>query len=272
MIMRNTDYSTNAPLLDEETTDYDTSALLDTGINDSRMRLPTRYDIAKFYKRNIHNIEKGYWVKKKQQIDFTSEFDWQITYSFPDTLRNPRTLSGKFYGGIAVTFRRLYLILCQGYNKGRFFIDDYFETVYPYTVKPVVDDKLLVIKDDLLSFAEDEMEGAVATKEGNFDKRYKINRGMKAKLKRYESFAKEWEDSEGMDVAAIIKEDIIDCLMSGQIPLAYKDTVDTQLKRQSVGLSMEPRFFATAQLIESLQLYVKLRSKGKWQMSSGIRV
>ena len=49
--MINTNYSRNTPLLDYEIYDFDTTDNYSTGINDGRMRLPTRYDISKFYKR-----------------------------------------------------------------------------------------------------------------------------------------------------------------------------------------------------------------------------
>ena len=49
--MRSIDYSSNMPLYDYESHDWDVSTTHVTGINDDRMRLPTRYDIAKFYKR-----------------------------------------------------------------------------------------------------------------------------------------------------------------------------------------------------------------------------
>ena len=49
--MINTNYSRNTPLLDYEIYDFDTTDNYSTGINDGRMRLPTRYDISKFYKQ-----------------------------------------------------------------------------------------------------------------------------------------------------------------------------------------------------------------------------
>ena len=57
--MINTNYSRNTPLLDYEIYDFDTTDNYSTGINDGRMRLPTRYDISKFYKRFKNNKEKG---------------------------------------------------------------------------------------------------------------------------------------------------------------------------------------------------------------------
>ena len=55
--MINTNYSRNTPLLDYEIYDFDTTDNYSTGINDGRMRLPTRYDISKFYKQFKNNKE-----------------------------------------------------------------------------------------------------------------------------------------------------------------------------------------------------------------------
>lgn len=279
--MNRVDYSKNASLLDVEIDDFDTQSYMEfgehpTGINEERMRLPTRYDIAKFYKRNKRNPEKGYWVRKTAEAmpDISDDFDWQITYTFPATLRNPKTAQGS-YGGKHVTFRRLYLILCERFNGGKYFIDDYFDTVYPHTAKPEVDLLLHDVKSELLSVAEAELEGAVSTKAGTFDKRYKANRGMQARLNRYESFAKAWEADKGEEVARIIKDDIINCMMSGQLQLecvTHGNSPETKKRREKAGLSSEPVFFATAQLIESIQLYVTLGGNKQWRTKQGILV
>ena len=267
----------DAELLDIEIFDFDTSDMNETGINEDRMKLPSSYDISKYYKRNKRNREKGRWVKKSEEElpDFSSDFEWQITYNFPSTIRNNKTSSGATYGGANVTFRRLYLILCERFNGGRYFIDDYFDTIYPYTIKKEVDAKLGKIKADLLGLAEDFLEGAVSTKSGSFDKRYKINRGMKSKLKNYESFARAWEENEGIYLAKIIKEDIINCMLSGQLQMecvSHLNTAKTKRARVKAGLSSEPVFLATSRLIESLQLFVKIGGNRKWQTKQGILV
>lgn len=278
--MNRTDYSRDVALLPYEVDDWDTVSFKEegshpTGINDGRMRLPTRYDISKYYKRLVRNREQGNWKRRSEElVDFGgSDFDWQITYSFPETRRDPVTTNGHVYGGLNVTYRRLYLILCEHFNEGRFFIDDYFKEVYPHTVKPEIDDRLNRIKQDLLDYADEEFQDAVVTKRGTFDKRYKVNRGMKARLKRYKAFATAWEENEGIYLANIIKEDIISCLMTGQIPLAVTTNMpSTDRKRILAGLSDEPRFFAMGRLIEHIQLFVKIGGTGNWQTKQGILV
>ena len=47
-----------------------------------------------------------------------------------------------------------------------------------------------------------------------------IKRAYKA-LDEYEIFAQAWEENEGEEVARLIKEDIISCVTSGQLPCQF---------------------------------------------------
>lgn len=297
--MTKTNYAKDAELLDLEiddfdTSDYDTTGSHPTGINVSRMRLPNRYDIAKFYQRLKRDSkvigangeiivrrkgEYGHWKNKKAENlpDISDDFDWQITYSFPSTIRDNTTETGHFYGGKHVTFRRLYLILCEraDLGNGDYFIDDYFDTVYPYTVKPEVDAELREVKEFLISQAEDVLEGAVVTKRGRLDARYKVNKEIKKNLKSYQKFARAWEDKAGERVAKMIKDDIIYCMESGQLQakcIQHINDIETTRQRIQKGLPPYPVYVATKRLINSIQLYVKIGGKGTWQTKQGILV
>ena len=289
MIMRKSDYSKNVIetdyMLDNELIDYDTMAHNWTGINDNRMRLPDRYDIAKFYKRNKRpssydefgnpRYEKGKWVAKAEEDlpDISDDFDWQITYNFPAEIHNNISPLNKIYGGAHVTYRRLYLILCERFNGGEFFVDEYFNSVYPSSwVKDTVDVELNNLKDELVYYAEDLTEGAKITKRGTLDRRAKVNRGMKARLKEWESFAREWEEEKGFELAEIIKEDIIRALGNGEIPLNHTMANSTREKRVQAGYDSEPLFYAMGDLIEHIQLYVKIGGNGKWRTEQGLVV
>ena len=293
--MTKPNYSKDAPLLDEEILDYDTLYLNETGINDGRMRLPTRYDISKYYQRNKRNRGKhrageyGKWKNKDAQdlIDFSDDFEWQITYAFPATLRNPETKNGATYGGRNVTFRRLYLILCEHFNGGNYFVDEYFDSVYPFTVKSSVDEKLSSVKEELTDVAdymfnevnelneEEGLEGIKVNKDGTLSKSASVrNRRAYKALDEYEKFAQEWEDNEGEEVARMIKEDLISCVTSGQLPCQFisEPANSTKMKRLQAGLAPTPMFSATEQLINSIQLYVKIGGNRKWQTQSGLVV
>ena len=281
------DFSADVEELDLwEEYDFDTVDDNPTGINNGRMRLPTRYDISKYYKRQKRHSERGEWKNKDPEdlLDFSDDFDWQITYKFPDRLHPFRTPSGAVYGGKHVTYRRLYLILCEHFNGGDFFIDDYFSTVYPYSaVKKEVDSSLKDLKSVLITGAESYLETAeqmneeegleemTVSPEGTLDGRYRRNKNAKEMLKAYKEYASEWENTTGRDLAVWIKEDIIDCLATGRIPLNFSLQESTMKRRMEAGLSPRPEFYATARLINSLQLFVNLRSK-EWQTSQGIWV
>ena len=289
MIMISTNYSKDAELQDIEITDYDTKYGNETGINLSRMRLPERYDIAKYYVRNKRKSkvirdseiitrrkgEWGKWVAKDNESlpDISDDFDWQITYNFPDTLHNNKSPIGATYGGKQVTYRRLYLILCEHFNYGEYFIDTYFDTVYPYTVKPDIDMELNKIKSDLVAYAEEYvLDGAVVTKSGNLDKRYKVNKEVKKRLKDYKQFASEWEESHGEELADKIKKDIIRALEVGEIPLDCSLSEGTLKARKLAGIASTETFFAMGDLIEHINLYVRIGGNKKWRTKQGILV
>lgn len=284
--MRKSDYSKNAELLDWEAYDYDTRDVHETGINDNRMRLPNRYDIAKFYKRNKRpssydefgnpRYEKGQWVKKAEEDlpDISDDFDWQITYNFPAEIHNNISPLNKVYGGAHVTYRRLYLILCERFNEGEFFVDEYFNSVYPSSyAKEAVDVELNNLKGELLYYLEDLTEGAKITTRGTLDRRAtKINRGMASRIREWEDFAREWEEEKGYELAEIIKDDIIRALGNGEIPLRHTMSAGTKKKRIQVGYEPEPLFFAMGDLIEHIQLFVKIGGNGQWRTEQGLVV
>lgn len=278
--MRSIDYSDNISLYEYESHDWDVSLTHVTGINDDRMRLPTRYDIAKFYKRfrrlnKYGKREEGTWKKKARADlpDISDDFDWQITYDFADYLRNAKTPTGNTYGGEYVTMRRLYLILCERLNGGKFFIDEYFDQVYPHTIKQDVDERLADLKKEITKgYIETAVDfGVRVTKKGTVYKADRRKRGLQKVLKEYSAKAEAFEEREGKEIADMIKDHIIGCLESGQLPLEIENnTVATERLRVKYGLPETPRFYATGQLIRSMTLYVRLRGKNEWRRPTRI--
>lgn len=292
MTMNEYNFSRNARLIDREdlseVIDLDTIYGNETGINTTRMRLPTRYDIAKFYERDYSKpssydiegkprYEQGKWVKKEadQLPAFTdADFDWQITYKFPSTRHKNKTPSGKRYGGEHVTYRRLYLILCEHFNGGEFFIDEYFNSVYPDSwVKEEVDVELHNLQDELTFYASDLMEGAKVTKRGTLDRRRKDSVEYEQKLNEWQDYAREWEEKKGAQLAKLIAEDIKRALKNGEILLQLTLSEGTKKKRIQTGVpTADTVFFAMGDLIDHIQLFVKLGGNGKWRTEQGILV
>lgn len=290
--MTDYNYSRNARLIDRdylsEVIDLDTVYGNETGINTARMRLPTRYDIAKFYKRDYSKpssydklgnprYEKGEWVNKDSDElpELTdADFDWQITYKFPSTRHNNITPLGKRYGGEHVTYRRLYLILCEHFNGGEFFIDEYFNSVYPDSwIKEEIDVELHNLQDELTFYASDLMEGAKVTKRGTLDRRRKDSVAYEQKLNEWQAYAQEWEEKKGNELAELLAEDIKRALENGEIPLQLTLSEGTKKKRIQTGVPTEDTvFFAMGDLIDHIQLFVKLGGNGKWRTEQGILV
>lgn len=281
----------DAELLPEEMDDYDTVSFWEegshpTGINKSRMRLPEAYDISMYYERLKRNSrgkwlnpetdeyetvtrrkgEYGHWKplpkRKLPEITEVSGIDWKITYNFPDELHNNVSPLGKTYGGNTVTYRRLYLILCERFNAKEYFVDTYFRDVYPHTVKEEVDVELQTMKDELLMYRNHVvLAGAKLTKSGKLDNRFKkLNAPYVSALQAYQTFKEEWEDNKGDYLAELIAEDIKGCLASGVIPLNASHASSTEKKRIWAGYDPDTVFYALGDLIDHIQIYVKVRS------------
>lgn len=287
-LLKEKNYARNAELLPEEITDFSTMFPHPTGINRDRMRLPTRYDIAKFYKRGKTpssydeagnpRYEKGRWMRKAPEDipEFTSmDFNWQITYSFPDEIHPNITPIGKAYGAKNMTFRRLYLILCERFNSHVYFIDHYFEEIYPTSwVKEEVDVALNNAKNELLLYVDSMTEGARVTKRGTLDRRQKNYRQYAKSLDEWSDFARTWEEDVGADLADKISYDIQTRLENGELGLIKTGLESsTKARRRYAGVPTDDTvFYAMGELINSLQLYIKLGGTGKWKSEAGLVV
>ena len=266
--------------------DLDPAGLHPTGINKSRMRLPEFYDISMYYQRNKRDSkgkwfnpstgeyetvvrnkgEYGHWKKlpesKLPDITDVEGIQWKITYSFPEELHSNISPNGEVYGGNTVTYRRLYLILCERFNNKEYFVDTYFKEVYPYTIKEEVDVALQTVKDELRMYKYDVvLDGAVLTRKGELNKRYrKQNAPYYKALRDYETFKENWEDEKGEELAELIAEDIKHSLASGVIRLNDIHTAGTQKARVRAGYDPDTVFYAMGDLIDNIQIQVGIRS------------
>lgn len=289
----------DAELLPIEIDDYDTTEVREaleagldptglhpTGINKNRMRLPEFYDISMYYDR-LKRSTKGKWLNPETgeyerirrnkgeyghwkplskedlpKITSVKGIQWQINYCFPDELHNNMSPNGVEYGGKTVTYRRLYLILCERFNKKEYFVDTYFKEVYPYTMKEEVDVALQTVKDELRMYKYDVvLDGAKLTRKGELDRRYsKQNASYHDALRDYEKFKEQWEDDRGEELAELIAEDIKRSLANGQIRLHNVHKATTKEKRIRAGYDPDTVFYAMGDLIDHIQLYMSIRS------------
>ena len=141
-------------------------------------------------------------------------------------------------------------------------------------MKDYVDEKLKEVKEELIDVAESAIGNVRLKADGSLDLRYKDNKGLKTRIKDYEKFARAWENDVGKELATLIKDDIINSLMVGIIPLNKKGlSAKTQEIRRKAGLdSPMSVFYASGQLIENMLLYIRLGGKGNWETQQGLMV
>lgn len=250
----------------------------------------------------LKDYEEGFGLEIPRRydvgMDLTSlvdDFEWQITYKFTSEVRG--VPAG--YGAKGMSFRRLYVILCEAYNNGIYFIEDYFDNVYPYTMKKEVDSFLDLLKFELeQEYAEratavtttEEDYGEVVSeieevkenepervrKDKELDMRFTANKELlikkiyeeskyfeaKEKLSDFETFKKQSVSAEGNKLADLIKEDIKDCLRSGRIPL-HPSLLSTHTmdRRARANLPEVPKFYASGQLIDNIMVFLRLEKK-----------
>ena len=203
--------------------------------------------------------------KKSKSYDLTSlkdDYDWQVTYKFTSDFR-PNCFSKYKYGADRMTYRRLYEILCQKYNNGVYFIDTYFNDVYPYTLKKDFDNFFSWLKENAMKDYKEMTEGVRVNRKGELDKRFTT---AYAGLRQFDDFLNTEVEDEGKFVAELIKEDIVRKLQMGAIPLKNPTvSFETEKKRIKAGLPPFPKFFASGEFIKNLIVFCRLERK-QWQV------
>lgn len=297
-----------------------------------------KYDYSQEVVLKDYEEDFGLEIPRRYDVDmdltsFVDDFEWQITYKFTDEVRG---VPGG-YGAKGMSFRRLYVILCEAYNSGIYFVEDYFDNVYPHTMKKEVDAFLDLLKFEIIqeyterasavTSAEEKYEeafqessesteefrsvkGEIASvkaeggkrvrKDNELDMRFTANKELlldeilaerkylsdikksrsayekrqeaRKRLSEFSTFKKQAFASEGNRLAALIKEDISDCLRSGRIPL-HPSVLSTKTiyKRTKAGLPEAPKFYASGQLINNLMVFLRLEKK-QWQTDTGFTV
>lgn len=211
-------------------------------------------------------IPRRYQNDKARTYDLSSQkddYEWQLTYKFTSDFR-PNTFNGKEYGAGNMTYRRLYEILCMKFNGGVYFLDTYFNDVYPATLKKDVDRYLKNLKDLAMGDIAEMTEGVPVNKGDNmFNRAYK---SVYSGLEQFNSFLDSEVESKGQMIAKIIKVDIVNKLHMGMIPLRDPFvSPETVSRRTTTGLPPFPKFFASGEFIKNLIVFCRLRRKN-WQI------
>lgn len=190
-----------------------------------------------------------------------------LFYHFPEDKRNNAVtymwaksdaVREGTYGADNMTFRRLYEILCRRFNEGRYFIDDYFNDSDwylgdNYSVKEQISDVLDRVQERLIMYEENFGRWIPHNKDGAPDMRYSMSKDYMMGLKSFES---QIIKDELQDVSQRIKEDIVQRLMLGEIPLANPGLSDSTIaQKEAAGFPFpDSKFYATGQLINSISI------------------
>ena len=215
----------------------------------------------KWHETELEEVMPEDYVYKAYRIADTEDYEWKLTYQFTSNFRDPYLSYGQ-YGGDEMTFRRLYIILCEKFNSGSYFIDDYFESVYPYRLKEEVEQRLERAKEYYLELVDEAGMNTRVTRDSSLDFRYKGNQ---------ELLSWDFAQEEADELAQIIKDDIKSCLATGIIPLNFKLSSNTLKVRRELGINSKQEFFATGQLIDDLRIFFRLERKS-WVSNLGIQV
>jgi len=203
--------------------------------------------VAAYFKKNPEDEDAYYsifdHIVNPRYVDLD---DFEVFYSFSNSIRGNRR-----YGNSNWSARFLYEFLSAGYNGGERFIDTYLNRVFMY--RPVYEDLKETV--DYIQQSIETKWNAGQLKGGQWSAFYNFQSAQMDNLsKSLRRFSRN------------IRDDIINCLSNGMIPLNFSLAPATIKKRQSLGLSGDTPFYATSWLINQISVHVILGSSNTGQM------
>ena len=206
-------------------------------------------------------------------------FEFFVSYDFSDeATRKSRYGSYGSYGG-SLPFSTLYEELVA-MNGGRYFIEEYFTTVFNQGTKQEVERILNGIlkehRERGASFtAFYDITEEMITKKGKLDRRFNLSKDFLASgldeqaliesiLSSDSSYLDKLlaiDDDEFEDIRYLIKEDLEQSLRNGLVPLNFRLKESTKKRRVSAGISPHPPFVATGQLLNDLEIFIGIEVK-----------
>lgn len=206
-------------------------------------------------------------------------FEFFVSYDFSDeATRKSRYGSYGSYGG-SLPFSTLYKELVA-MNGGRYFIEEYFTTVFNQGTKQEVERILNSIlkehRERGASFtAFYDITEEMITKKGKLDRRFNLSKDFLASgldeqaliesiLSSDSSYLDKLlaiDDDEFEDIRYLIKEDLEQSLRNGLVPLNFRLKESTKKRRVSAGISPHPPFVATGQLLKDLEIFIGIEVK-----------
>jgi hypothetical protein len=202
------------------------------------------------YMENNPDDEEAYGrvfdeIKTQRHVETLNKQDFEVFYSFSNATRGKTG-----YGNANWSARFLYEFLSSGFNGGERFVDTYLNRVFPY--RPVY----LALK-ELVQY----IQNAIETKWNDGE----LKGGQWTAFYRFQSEQMSYLRNSLERFSREIRQDIIQCLSIGLIPLNFSLSPETLKKRQALGLGNSP-FYATSWLINQIQVHVILGDENTGQM------
>ena len=186
---------------------------------------------------------------------------YSLTYSFSRGVRRnwfKADKTFKRYGSDNMTYRRLYEILSKHFNGGTPFLNDYFERQIHFRLGGEFRDMAASLNSSLEKHLAEIRDSYLYKKSGGIDKR---SRGYKLFTALSNWTAIECKDK-AKNFSDLVKEDVKQCLMTGQISFDFSLDHATVMEREEVGLPGYPEFYASGQLIDHITIYFKVALDG----------
>jgi hypothetical protein len=158
-----------------------------------------------------------------------------------------------------MSFARLYDFLCATYNGGERFVDTYFQKQFPYSPAGRLFQSVnRELRDGVDAEYGEKYSAALerkATKEG----RPNMSTTEGLQLKKFSVFRAGHVKSELKRLRGAVKAEIVQYLSTGSIELKFTGPkASTLLSRAAAGITSSVGFYATGQLINSIQLDIRL--------------
>ena len=194
--------------------------------------------------------------------------DFQITYSFPAERRSGvRAILGASvgalirYGSERFTYRQLYDFLCARFNGGERFVDVYFQMLFPHSAAGRAFQRFeKTVHDELNGEYDRRWVAAFERKHTRFGAP-DLRTAPGLRLKEFDA----WKT--GRVAAAMaelerfrrdVRDEIIQSLSTGRIPLNHRDTSETLELRRRLGLDSKRVFHASGALIQSIEIDIRM--------------
>ncbi len=234
----------------------------DTGMEEENLDFLMDMSNRKFTRR-LGFEKKLTTLDEKSGKEF--EEDYQITYRFTHAIRkNPN-----YYGISGWSCRMLYEFLCENYNEGVYFVDTYFDEIFPHTSLYQDYRNLRGRVENALREKVRESQGVLRDKMGRFASLSTRELKQQVLFIGGEKLSfKEWATpvikAQARELSNNIRLDIIDRLSTGQIRLSKNALSPVTIEqRQEKGIYSDAVFYATGEMIENIKIYVRLDSKEK---------